>query len=226
MQDACYRCHGDQLETARDTHPATKFNDPTNAELLSILNAQDCLACHREHLPERTLEHGLTMPADYCWHCHEDVAESRPSHAGMAFDSCATAGCHNYHDNRALTEKYLNTHFGEPDFLSVATTPQRNFIAGFHEITSLGKRRFKSPTPMRRQASLTDSLASSKIVDDWADDSTRGGGRELPKAAMRAETTCGPIRSACRSASLATSDKRSRLSKANMECGWPWACRP
>ena len=121
MQDSCVRCHGEQLDIAQDTHPAKKFNDPTNADLLQVLDAQDCLSCHREHVPDQTLVMGLTVPADYCWHCHQDVADSRPSHQGMAFDSCATAGCHNYHDNRALYEKFLDDHYGEPDHLSVQT---------------------------------------------------------------------------------------------------------
>ncbi|MEM6472124.1 MAG: cytochrome c3 family protein [Planctomycetota bacterium] len=125
MQDACNRCHADQLKRSKDTHPAKKFSDPTKADLLQILNAQDCLACHQEHMPERTLAMGLTMPSDYCWHCHQDVAESRPSHQGMAFDSCATAGCHNYHDNRSLNEKFLDDHFGEPEFFDVAQVPPR-----------------------------------------------------------------------------------------------------
>lgn len=50
---------------------------------------------------------GVTLPDDYCFHCHEDVITERPSHDGLAFDSCASAGCHNYHDNRALYETFL-----------------------------------------------------------------------------------------------------------------------
>ncbi|MCC9655503.1 cytochrome c3 family protein [Rhodopirellula halodulae] len=116
-EDACLNCHADELKLAKDTHPASKFNDPSNAELLSVLDAQSCITCHREHLPEQTLEMGLTMPADYCYHCHQETLETRPSHANFAFDSCATAGCHNYHDNRALYENFLVKHAGEPDFL-------------------------------------------------------------------------------------------------------------
>lgn len=127
MQNACIQCHGDQLKKAKDTHPSKKFNDPTNADLLLVLDAQDCLTCHQEHVPQRTETMGLTMPSDYCWHCHQDVADSRPSHEGMAFDSCATAGCHNYHDNRALYEKFLNDHHGEEDHFAIATLAKRNF---------------------------------------------------------------------------------------------------
>ena len=126
MQDACIRCHGEQLKLADDTHPAKKFRDPVNASLLETLDAQNCLTCHQEHLPERTLEMGLTMPQDYCWHCHQDVADQRPSHKGMKYDSCATAGCHNYHDNRAIYEKFLDNHWGELDFSEAAVVPLRD----------------------------------------------------------------------------------------------------
>ncbi|MFG0289530.1 MAG: cytochrome c3 family protein [Rhodopirellula sp. JB044] len=117
-EDACLDCHAEELRLAKDTHPASKFNDPTNAEMLATLDAQNCLTCHREHVQEQTLEMGLTMPSDYCYHCHQETLESRPSHANFAFDSCATAGCHNYHDNRALYENFLNKHAGEEDFLA------------------------------------------------------------------------------------------------------------
>ena len=123
MQNACIDCHGDQLKAARDTHPASKFNDPTNADRLKILDARNCLTCHQEHVPDRTLVMGLTVPTDYCWHCHQDVGDSRPSHVGMAFDSCATSGCHNYHDNRAIYEKFLEDHYGEPDHHSMQILP-------------------------------------------------------------------------------------------------------
>ena len=126
MQDACNRCHADQLDAAKDTHPAKKFNDPSNADLLATLDAQNCLTCHREHVPDQTLNMGLTMPSDYCWHCHQDVGDNRPSHADMKFDSCATAGCHNYHDNRAIYEKYLSVHYGESDHFDLALVIQRD----------------------------------------------------------------------------------------------------
>ena len=126
LQDACVRCHQDSL-SKYDTHPAKKFRDPTNAALLQILDAQSCLACHQEHVPERTSAAGLTVPTDYCWHCHDDVGEHRQSHVGMSFDSCSTAGCHNYHDNRAIYEKFLDKHYGEPDHFDVAVLPMRDF---------------------------------------------------------------------------------------------------
>jgi hypothetical protein len=53
---------------------------------------------------------GLTLPEDYCYHCHQDIFEERPSHVGLAFDSCDDSGCHNFHDNRALYEDFLVQH--------------------------------------------------------------------------------------------------------------------
>ncbi len=107
LQDACVACHGQELERAHDSHPVKKFTDPRNAERLEILDARYCITCHVEHQREQTREMGVTLPNDYCYHCHEGVGEERESHKGLAFDSCASAGCHNYHDNRALYEDFL-----------------------------------------------------------------------------------------------------------------------
>ena len=107
MQDACESCHQAELDAAHDSHPKKKFNDPRNADLLAIINAKQCISCHTEHQAEQTREMGVTLPDDYCYHCHEEVGKERESHEDLAFDSCATAGCHNFHDNRALYEKFL-----------------------------------------------------------------------------------------------------------------------
>ena len=163
MQDACNRCHAEELENSRDTHPSSKFNDPTNADRLQILDAQNCLSCHQEHLPERTLSAGLTMPKDYCWHCHKEVADNRPSHKGMAFDSCATAGCHNYHDNRALFEKHLNEHFGEPDTKDEPTLLRRNYLERWKADNVDSKALLHEDADAPREKTTEQSL-----MDDWA----------------------------------------------------------
>ena len=115
LQTACTGCHGAELKIAHDSHPKTKFTDPRNADRLEVLDGRFCASCHREHQPELTRPMAVTMPVDYCEGCHAEVAEERPSHAGMAFDTCASAGCHNYHDNRALYEDFLLAHANEPD---------------------------------------------------------------------------------------------------------------
>lgn len=110
MQDACVDCHGEELEAAEDSHPRSKFTDPRNADRLEKLDARWCVTCHVEHQPDRTREMAVTVPEDVCFHCHEDIAEERPSHEGMGFETCASAGCHNFHDNRALYEDFLLSH--------------------------------------------------------------------------------------------------------------------
>ncbi|HAD10571.1 MAG TPA: hypothetical protein DCF62_13910 [Porticoccaceae bacterium] len=74
---------------------------------MEILDARYCVSCHTEHQQEQTRAMGVTLPDDYCYHCHKDIGEDRDSHKNLAFDSCASAGCHNYHDNRALYEEFL-----------------------------------------------------------------------------------------------------------------------
>ena len=113
--DACNQCHGAEMAAINDSHPRTKFTDPRNADLLAKINAAECVTCHREHRPEQTHAMGLTQPDDYCFHCHRDVAKERPSHTGMSFKTCATAGCHNFHDNTALYEDFVAKHAHEPE---------------------------------------------------------------------------------------------------------------
>ena len=36
-----------------------------------------CVTCHREHRPGITRAMGVTMPDDYCFHCHQDIAKDR-----------------------------------------------------------------------------------------------------------------------------------------------------
>ena len=107
IQNACTNCHQQELNDAHDSHPMKKFTDPRNADLLEIIDARYCVSCHTEHQEEQTHAMGVTLPDDYCYHCHEAVGDERESHKDLPFDSCATSGCHNYHDNKALYESFL-----------------------------------------------------------------------------------------------------------------------
>ena len=121
LQNACVDCHGEELKQARDSHPRKKFTDPRNADLVDILDARYCVSCHTEHQQEQTHEMGVTVPDDYCFHCHVDVGKERASHKDLPFDSCATAGCHNFHDNTALYEDFLVENSGQPWLSAVAS---------------------------------------------------------------------------------------------------------
>lgn len=114
LQNACTNCHAQELEEAHDSHPKKKFTDPRDAYRLETIDARYCVSCHVEHQKEQTHEMGLSLPEDYCFHCHTDIAKERESHKDLAFDSCASAGCHNYHDNRALYESFLIKHAEAP----------------------------------------------------------------------------------------------------------------
>lgn len=127
LQDACVNCHGEQLKEARDKHPKKKFTDPRNAPLAEVLDAKKCVTCHTEHQLEQTGEMGLTIAEDYCFHCHQEVGKNRPSHEGLTFDTCASAGCHNYHDNRALYEDFLVQNAGKPWVSQISKLKQANF---------------------------------------------------------------------------------------------------
>lgn len=114
LQNACTQCHAQELEEAHDSHPKSKFTNPRNADRVKMLDARYCVTCHTEHQLEQTRAMGVTLPDDYCFHCHQDIADDRPSHKDLEFVSCASAGCHNYHDNRALYEDFLVKHAHDP----------------------------------------------------------------------------------------------------------------
>ena len=120
IQHACVNCHGEGLKKAHDSHPRKKFTDPRNADRLAVIDARYCATCHTEHHPEQTHAMGVTLPKDYCFHCHKDIGDDRPSHKGLAFDTCASAGCHNFHDNRALYESFLVENAHQPWLKDIA----------------------------------------------------------------------------------------------------------
>ncbi len=164
-QDACLSCHQEQLNIAKDTHPAKKFNDPTNADRLKLLDAQKCITCHREHVPQRTDLMGLSLPTDYCYHCHQDVMSQRPSHKDFSFDSCATAGCHNYHDNRALYENFLWKHSDQPAMLERQQIAHR--AQNHHPRVPVKEHRAGQDTALVSPLTVADMNADKSI--DWSD---------------------------------------------------------
>lgn len=116
-ESSCIDCHQDELDRVDDSHPKKKFADPRNAMRLAKIDASNCITCHREHQPETTHAMGLSIPEDFCFHCHQDIGENRPNHKEFGFETCATAGCHNFHDNTALYENFLVKHAHQPDIL-------------------------------------------------------------------------------------------------------------
>ncbi|MFK7893231.1 MAG: cytochrome c3 family protein [Granulosicoccus sp.] len=134
LQNACSQCHADERDDDIDSHPISKFEDPRNAARLEKIDATFCVTCHVEHQPAITLKDGLTQPKDICVHCHTDIDEERPSHADMGFETCASSGCHNYHDNRALYTDFLIRHREAEDHLGNPFVTGRDFAELVHEI--------------------------------------------------------------------------------------------
>jgi hypothetical protein len=164
LQDACLDCHAEELKLADDSHPRSKFTDPRNADRVEILDARYCITCHQEHNKDITNKMGLTLQDDYCFRCHSDIAEERPTHAGLDFNSCASAGCHNYHDNRALYEDFLEKHLDEEDHHIDGKVMQRDLAAFVRETM---------PGPVQalgaQDADAPDSTMESgaTILDQW-----------------------------------------------------------
>lgn len=137
LQKACVRCHADELNAADDSHPRKKFIDPRNAERVAKLNATLCVTCHGEHRPRSTGKMGVTVPKDFCVLCHADIANDRKSHKDFAFDGCDSAGCHNFHDNKALYEDFLVKHESDGDHASQSRVAERNFGEFYKRVNNI-----------------------------------------------------------------------------------------
>ncbi|MBK8972211.1 MAG: cytochrome c3 family protein [Hahellaceae bacterium] len=178
LQEACLSCHAEELHAADDSHPVKKFTDPRNADRLAVVDARQCVACHKEHQLEQTRTMGVTLPEDFCLHCHEDVAEERPSHQGMAFDTCASAGCHNYHDNRALYEDFLLKHAGDPDMIEPALRKVlQTGLAEREDMTVI-------PRPDAPNETLSDAIVSEWQMDIHAGKGVNCSGCHLPDGSV------------------------------------------
>lgn len=164
LQKACVKCHGKELKSVEDSHPKSKFTDPRNADRTAILDARLCITCHREHQPGITGEMGVTLPKDFCKLCHFDIEEDRPSHKGMVFDTCANAGCHNFHDNEALYEDFLVKHMGEKDTTPGAVVPARNLKSYYEERS--GKP--VAPLFLEQHDAPSSAIKDNKLLVQWA----------------------------------------------------------
>jgi hypothetical protein len=168
LQDSCVKCHGAELKAANDTHPKSKFTDPRNADRLEKLDATLCVTCHTEHRPQITHAMGLTLPQNVCFHCHAEIGKDRPSHKDLAFDTCGSAGCHKYHDNRALYGDFLVKHAQEPIVRDKPLVVARDFAKVVSELDSYPIDRFP-----RRPLTVSDADAAPalertpQVMNDW-----------------------------------------------------------
>jgi hypothetical protein len=107
---------------------------------------------------------GVTLQRDYCYHCHADIGRERPSHASLSHQDCGSAGCHNFHDNRALYEDQLVAHASEPALLA----PPRLVPA----------RPWFPPRPLRSTEADAppDAVLTAAEVADWERSAHARGG--------------------------------------------------
>jgi len=168
MQKKCISCHGEQRKKPFDSHPEAKFTDPRNADRLENINALKCVSCHVEHQPGMTINNGLTQAVDFCIHCHGDIEKERPSHKGMEFDSCASSGCHNYHNNRALYTDFLIKHIDEVPTFEKRSLPEKEFAGVLDEVATYPHRKYpvKSLQLVQKDAPA-DLLYDTQIDNDW-----------------------------------------------------------
>ena len=157
-QKACLDCHGAGLDTELDSHAASVFNDPRSYTMLEIVDATRCVSCHSEHIADMAGGNTLNVPDDFCFPCHKDIAKERPSHVGFKEDGCATSGCHNYHDNRALYEDFIAKHLDERPTNSKAVVIRRSFPAHGDQSKKL----------VKEEQDSQGHAGNTGIVGEWA----------------------------------------------------------
>lgn len=146
--DRCSGCH--RAELAGDTHPPALFDDPRWAADLEKMDVSSCATCHAEH---HGAKKSVTVPRDFCFACHSDMAE-RASHRGFAPATCGNAGCHNYHDGSVLRQETLAAHQGEPDLLAAYGVPARVLPA------VASRTKIETPDPPAGLAAPQDMVAA------------------------------------------------------------------
>ena len=170
IQKKCESCHGEQRKKPFDSHPVSKFKDPRNAERLKNINALYCVSCHTEHQPERTDRMGVSQPEDFCVHCHSDIAKDRPSHKDMEFNTCNSAGCHNYHNNRAIYTDFLVKHASENPVLDNVSVPKKEFASVLADITDYPHDRYPQTVLTLKDIDAPSTVivkANPDIRHDW-----------------------------------------------------------
>ncbi len=195
-QDACTQCHAAELERVDDSHPTIKFEDLGKWDLVKKLDARQCITCHIEHRPEQTRAMGVTLPTDYCAHCHADVGENRATHQGLAFNTCLNSGCHNYHDNSGLFEKFLLEHINTPDVLEKPAVIQSDFLSRF--MATLDQPALK---PLEEYAhDAPDDQVTGTLLAEWHDTAHAKAGVNCSACHQRDNTwTHQPDHRACQS---------------------------
>jgi len=168
IQGACINCHGADLKEARDSHPKSKFTNPRNASRVKVLDARECITCHTEHKHEITQSMGVTLPDDFCFKCHADIEDDRPSHKGIDFKTCATGGCHNYHDNRALYEDFLAKHLNDDVMIENGQNPSRSLANDLVLMSNYPVKRYPLKAITENSIDPLISVSDKKNVKkDW-----------------------------------------------------------
>jgi len=169
-QEACLDCHGDALKEVEDSHAPKVFNDPRSYAMLEKIDAKLCITCHAEHLDDQNGGKIAAVPTDFCFACHDDIEEERPSHKGLSAEGCSASGCHNYHDNTALYEDFVKKHLDEENTFSTAVLPLRNIA----EINKKNDSSIKQLKIQDQDASIP--VQNKEIIHQWSNTGHAGSG--------------------------------------------------
>ena len=182
-QETCLDCHGEELKAVSDSHAVKIFNDPRSYELLAQIDAKKCVTCHAEHIAGQTGDKVASVPDDFCYPCHKEVATERASHKDLPRDGCSTSGCHNYHDNRALYEDFVAKHLDEAETLAKPHFPVPNIAVIYAQQAA---KPIKALTATDQDG--INSASNAEIVQDWAESGHARSGVNCNACHIRAKS--------------------------------------
>jgi hypothetical protein len=86
----------------------------------------------------------------------------------MAFATCSNAGCHNFHDNRALYEDFLLKHLHEPDTHAGDPRPEFDFVQLGPMLPSYPSERYPVAELKAADADAPAAHApAAHVMNDW-----------------------------------------------------------
>ncbi len=150
----------------------------------------------------------------------------------MGFDTCNDAGCHNFHNNRALYTDFLVKHLHEPDLLDKPLLPARGFASVLADISDYPADRYPVKQLLAGDADLPAGVQLAALGhSDWLETGHARSGVNCTACHLvtrpGADTPAWTDRPGQQACSLCHRlEVSSASSAANTACGSQWGCRP
>jgi formate-dependent nitrite reductase cytochrome c552 subunit len=107
----------------------------------------------------------------------------------MGFDTCKDAGCHNFHNNRALYTDFLIKHLDQAPMLAEQKLPAREYAAVLEEILEYPRENYPLKRLDEHDIDATDRLATNPdIKTEWLETAHARSGVNCSACHQHAQT--------------------------------------